>query len=62
MEDVLKKLFDARLKNIKYHQWFMEIMVDALHKGEQFHKDHGRPMTYEEKIEWVESKRKLMQI
>jgi len=56
-----KKLFDSRIKLLKQQLWFEEVLFSALYKGEQFLKDHNRPMTYEEKKAWVDSKKGLLE-
>lgn len=60
IEKNIKKLFEIKIKLSRYEQWYDEIIISALFKGEQFLKDHSRPMTYEEKKEWADSKRKLL--
>lgn len=57
---LLKKLSISICKNIHYSQWFDELVISALYKGEQFLKDHGRPMTFEEKRSWMEEKKAIL--
>jgi hypothetical protein len=61
----LEKYRNLAFKYIKQdtrrNMWFEQMIVSALSKGEQFHADHKRPMTYEEKGEWLKAMRKTLE-
>ena len=49
----VKDRFVLLAKMSVQRSWTIEVLYDALYHAELFVRDHGRPMTYKEKTQWV---------